>query len=250
MILLEKFEKQGIWLFKHRSFLPLIVLLIGLLIYVNNELYPGPVTLEDTVYESYYEFFCLSISLLGLVIRMLTVGYTPSNTSGRNTCEQVADSLNTTGMYSMVRHPLYLGNFFMWLGPALLTGHFWFIISFCFFYWLYYERIMFAEEQFLKRKFGAIYTAWANVLPAFIPDFRKYKSPDLAFSWKKVLKKEKNGLFATFIVFVIFDICGNLIKQSGRFNYFLLAGLLITMLTYGVLKYLKMKTQIFDEPGR
>ena len=33
------------------------------------------------------------------------------NTSGRNTHDQVADSLNTSGIYSIVRHPLYVGNF-------------------------------------------------------------------------------------------------------------------------------------------
>ncbi|WP_317038972.1 hypothetical protein ACF3NR_05840 [Vaginella massiliensis] len=52
-------------------------------------------------------------------------------------------------MYSMVRQPLYLSNFLMWIAPAMLTGNFWFIVAFCLFYWVYYERFMYAEEQFL-----------------------------------------------------------------------------------------------------
>jgi len=83
---------------------------------------------------------------LGLFIRAYAVGHTPANTSGRNTKEQLADELNTTGIYSMVRHPLYLGNFFMWLGAAVLTKNGWFIVAFILLYWIYYERIMFAEE--------------------------------------------------------------------------------------------------------
>ncbi|MBZ5858343.1 methyltransferase family protein [Flavihumibacter profundi] len=250
MALLEKFEQDGVWLFKYRSTLPIIILVIGLIVYLFTEINPGPVTLEGTIYEHYYEILCLAFSLLGLFIRVYTVGHTPSNTSGRNTEEQVADSLNTTGIYSIVRHPLYLGNFFMWLGPALLTGHLWFVISFCLFYWLYYERIMFAEEQFLRRKFGTMYTDWAENRPAFIPDFKNFVKPNLPFSWKKVMKQEKNGLLAVFLVFLGFDIVGNLIRHSTDFNDFLIAGTILTLLLYVVFKYLDKWTRVFSEEGR
>lgn len=250
MTLLEMFEKQGNWLFRYRSFLPIVILVVGILVYVENKLYPGNYSLEGSAYLVYYELFCLAVSFFGLFIRIYTVGYTPSNTSGRNTKEQVADCVNTTGMYSFVRHPLYLGNFFMWLGPALLTAHFWFIVSFCFFYWLYYERIMFAEEQFLKRKFGTAYTDWASKHPAFIPKFACFKKPDLCFSWKKVVKKEKNGLLAIFLVFSLFDILGNLVQKSVDFNYYLLGALALTLLSYLILKYLKSNTNLLNEAGR
>ena len=154
MALQEEFEKQGLWLFTYRSILPLIILVIGTILYLRTEIYPETFVLEETPYEIYYETICLLVSLFGLVIRIYTVGHSAKNTSGRNTEQQVADSINTTGIYSAVRHPLYLGNFFMWLGPAMLTGNFWFIIAFGLFYWVYYERIMFAEEQFLRKKFG------------------------------------------------------------------------------------------------
>ncbi|MDA3779075.1 MAG: methyltransferase [Bacteroidales bacterium] len=144
MALQEEFEQQGNWLFRYRGILPLIILFIGFLIYLRTEIYPETFFLENTSFEIYYEMSCLLISLIGLGIRVFTVGRTPKNTSGRNVSKQVADTLNTTGIYSLVRHPLYVGNFFMWLGPALLTGNFWCIISFCFLYWISYERIMFA----------------------------------------------------------------------------------------------------------
>lgn len=154
MALQEELEKQGVWLFRYRSYLPLVVLLIGTILYLRTEIYPDIFFLEETPYEIFYEMGCLLVSLLGLFIRIYTVGHTPKNTSGRNVKNQLADYLNTTGSYSVVRHPLYVGNFLMWLGPALITGNLWFIVAFCFFYWIYYERIMFAEEQFLRKKFG------------------------------------------------------------------------------------------------
>lgn len=251
MALQEEFEEQGIWLFKYRSFLPLVVLFIGTALYLRTEIYPETFILEETPYEIYYEMFALFISIIGLFIRVYTVGHTPKNTSGRNTkAGQVADSLNTSGIYSIVRHPLYLGNFLMWFGPAMVTGHFWFIVAFCFFYWVYYERIMFAEEQFLRRKFGLNYLEWSKNVPAFIPKFRNFRKSELPFSWKKVLKKEKNGLFALFLIFFAFDISGEIIENQTNYNYFLIAMCILTGLSYVVLKYLKKKTDVLNELNR
>src|SRR5205085_1751915 len=108
-----------------------------------------------SIHESSFQIGCFFISMIGLIIRIYTVGYSAENTSGRNTHGQVADSLNTKGIYSVVRNPLYLGNFFMWLGLAMLSFNFWFVISFIFFYILYYECIIYAYYYFLNRKFTA-----------------------------------------------------------------------------------------------
>ncbi len=251
MALQEEFEEQGNWLFKYRSFLPLIVLFIGTALYLRTEIYPETFILKETPYEIYYEAITLIISLIGLFVRVYTVGHTPKNTSGRNTKQGlVADALNTTGIYSVVRHPLYLGNFLMWFGPAMLTGHFWFIIAFILFYCVYYERIMFAEEQFLRRKFEARYLEWSKNVPAFIPNFRNFKKSDLPFSWKKVLKKEKNGLFALFLIFCVFDLAGEFVNNTTDYNYFLIAMCLVIGFSYIVIKYLKKRTDLLNELDR
>lgn len=248
MTLKEKIEKQGNYLFKHRSKLPLIILVIGTYVYYQTETNSNIFFLEDTPYEIYYETLCLLISLFGLFIRIYTVGYTPANTSGRNTAQgQVADSLNTTGAYSIVRHPLYLGNFLIWLGICLLTGNLWFIIAFCLLFWIYYERIMFAEEEFLRNKFDNEYLEWANKTPAFIPKFKQFAKPIIPFSWKKVLKKEKDGLLALFLVFTFFNILGKLVDTDDSYNFYLLPICGIVIIIYIVLKILKYKTKILYE---
>ena len=251
MALQEEFEQQGNWLFKYRSFLPLIILIIGTALYLRTEIYPETFILEETPYEIYYEMFALIISLIGLFIRVYTVGHTPKNTSGRNTKQgQVADTLNTSGMYSIVRHPLYLGNYLMWLGPAMLTGHFWFIVAFTLFYCVYYERIMYSEEQFLRTKFGKQYLEWSKNVSAFFPNFKNFEKPNLPFSWKKVLKKEKNGFFALFLIFCVFDISGEIIQNTTDYNYFLIGMCVFSGLSYIVLKYLKKRTELLNEPNR
>ena len=250
MALIEEFEKRGNWLFRYRGILPLIIFLAGIILYMLTKIHPEKYFLEDTQFSAFYPYLCFLVSIFGLFIRSYTMGRTPKNTSGGNVKKQVAGKLNTTGSYSLVRHPLYVGNFFMWLGPTLLTGHLWFIIVFCLIYWLYYERIMFAEEQFLRGKFGAAYLEWAEKVPAFLPHFKGFKVPDLPFSWKKVLKKEKNVFAAVFLVFMVFDIAGVLVVNSREINYFFAGGFLFSALSYVIIKILKKNTALLDDPGR
>jgi hypothetical protein len=67
---------------------------------------------------------------------------------------------------------------------------------------------MYAEEQFLRKKFGIQYVEWSKNVPAFIPKVHQFRKSDLPFSIRKVLKKEKNGLFALFLIFCFFDLSG------------------------------------------
>jgi len=247
MALIEQMESQGTWLFKYRGILPLIIFIIGALIFLRNESDPSFWIVEGTSYEIIYELGCLMVSLLGFAIRIYTVGYSADNTSGRNTERQVADVLNTRGIYSIMRNPLYVGNFFMWLGIAMLTGDFWFTVSFILFYFLYYERIIFTEEQFLRNKFGETYLLWAASTPIIVPKFSSFIKSHNPFSWKKVLRQEKNGLAALFLIFCAFDVAGELVKGARDYNEPLLVAGLVSVLIYFVLKFLKYNTTLLKE---
>lgn len=203
MALVHEFERSGNWLFKRRSWLPVFIIIAGILImYLGNR--------QAIVFNLRDELIFLGVSILGQVIRILTVGFAPRNTSGRNTVNgQIADELNVTGIYSIIRHPLYLGNFFMWLGPALFLRSVWFAVVFGLLYWLYYERIMFAEEQFLRRKFGDIYDSWSEKVHSFIPWSFKYISPELPFSMRNMLKREYNSFVNIFVIFTLLDLFRN-----------------------------------------
>ena len=251
MELVKEFDKQGNWLFKYRGVLPIIILGVGLVVYAyrvweHTHFSALPYTSTE------YQFLCLAVGLFGQVIRILTVGFTPKNTSGRNTQEQVADTLNTSGIYSVVRHPLYVGNFFMFLGVAMLTANTWFIVAFVLAYWLYYERIMYTEERFIEGKFGDKFRAWAAVTPAIIPYFGQWKNPNLEFNLKKVLRQEKNGFAALFILFFIFDVVGeyilygNITFRNAHWLYLGVGGAIL----YLILKVLKNSTKVLQDEGR
>jgi len=248
MALTEQMQGQGTWLFKHRGVLPLIIFLIGVCLFLKNESSPENWILKKEIQQYIYELSCLIISIIGFLIRVYTVGYSRPNTSGRNTKQQVADELNTTGIYSVVRNPLYVGNFFMWLGIAMLTGNFWFIVAFILFYFLYYERIIFTEEEFLKHKFGDIYLNWAKKTPIIVPKFSLFIKSEFIFNWKKVLRQEKNGFAALMIIFCLFDIAGELIKEKPNVNETLQSLGIFSILTYLVLKFVKYKTKLLQDP--
>jgi protein-S-isoprenylcysteine O-methyltransferase Ste14 len=246
MALREEFEKKGNWLFRWRSYMPLIMVII-LIASLRNFHYLDKSEQMDELWET----FCLCVSFFGLAIRIITIGYTPRGTSGRNTKEQIAESLNTKGIYSVVRHPLYLGNFFIWLG-IVLFAHQWMLTLVCILsFWLYYERIMFAEEAYLRNKFGKVFENWAEVTPAFIPDLKKWEKADLSFSVRNVLKREYNGFFVIILSMTLLELTGNIFAEGKpqldmMWNIILGVGFLI----WFTLRTLKKKTMLLHVEGR
>ena len=243
MALQEEFELQGKFLFRYRGVIPIVVLILGLVAHIVHVI---NTVKSDSVISDFYYYFCLFVSLLGLGIRIYTVGYTPGNSSGRNTKEQRAETLNSTGIYSIVRHPLYVGNFFMWSGLALLSQNIWFLLAFIFMYWVYYERIMFAEEQFLRKKFGMAYLAWAEKTPAFIPRFAGFKKPVTAFKIWKVIKQEKTGFALVFLLYFLFYQINLFIQMEKiliHFNFWFYA-MAVSLIAYILIKISEKKTKV------
>jgi len=219
---------------------------LGLLAMRGSRLPFGSVALDHL-----WEGVCLAVSGLGFALRVWTVGHTPAGTSGRNTREQVAETLNTTGLYSVVRHPLYLGNFFMGLGIALFPRSWWLVGIYSMAFWLYYERIMFAEEAFLEERFGDQFVAWARRTPAFLPRPRQYIPAELTFSWRSVLRREYSGLLVVLTAMFLLEVAGDF-STSGRLRLdpYWVALLGAGAVVWAVLRTLRKRTKVLDAPGR
>ncbi|MBI5893053.1 MAG: DUF1295 domain-containing protein [Deltaproteobacteria bacterium] len=248
MTLRERLEKQGNWLFKWRSYLPLLIFPVLLIALENSDyLKQNMGEFVDDIYET----FCLAVSFSGLIIRCLVIGYIPEGTSGRNTKNQKAETLNTTGIYSIVRHPLYLGNFIIFLGIILFPQVWWFILIAILAFWLYYERIIFAEEEFLLKKFGHMYLEWAKKTPAFFPNIKNWQQPNLPFSFKNVLKREYSAFFGIIASLTFLEVAGDLFVE-GKLDFDLPWEILfaIGLMTYLTLRTLKKKTELLNVVGR
>lgn len=248
MALREDFEKQGAWFFKWRSYLPFVCMPIVLLA-LRKSGYIERVY-GDTV-DLIWGFLCFGFSLIGFAIRILVAGYVPRGTSGRNTQSQVAETLNTTGMYSVVRNPLYLGNFFMVMGAVLFIQVWWLALIVTVGFWIYYERIVFTEEEFLRKKFGSLFLDWAEKTPFIVPRLKNWQKPSLPFALKTVLRREFSTFFSLVCTFTFLDFATNLCAK-GKFGLRSSWAIVfaIGFLTYFTLLFLKKKTKVLNVSGR
>lgn len=209
-MLTNELPEQGRFLFRWRSFLPLLMLPLAV-VAVSRFRYPFASHTADLVLE----FGCFAIALVGLGVRVMTVGYVPRGTTGRGTKRMRAESLNTTGMYSIVRHPVYLGNFIIFAAFLINLSQWWLVLVGTLAYILYYERIMMAEEAFIAERHGDRYREWAARTPAILPNPAKWVKPEGRFSWRSVVRREFTTLYLIIAVFTAIEL-GTEYAELGR----------------------------------
>lgn len=253
MRLFERMAEDGKTLFRWRSYIPL--LFIAPLMLAFQESAHMEALMGDAA-EDVWVLFSFAIALAGLALRAYTVGFVPAGTSGRNAKAQRAERLNTTGMYSIVRNPLYLANFIILLGVVLSLKVWWLAVIVTLAFFAYMERIIMAEEAFLSEKFGTDYAAWCAKTPVILPKLSLWQKPDMPFSIKTVLKREYQGLLAIVTAFFTMEIVSDFVFEKDSFSdwisddkeWVLIYGLVIFCCL--TLRYLKKHTTLLHVAGR
>ena len=205
MLLHDKMVQEGHTLFRWRSYLPFLLLAYMAPTMIQYDYFLGSPTANLV-----WALFCFAVATAGFLVRCAVVGYSHDGASGRNTKEQVARALNTDGIYSLTRNPLYFGNFLMILGVILWVHDIWLLTIYLLAFYVYYERIIMTEESFLTEKFGDEYREWASRTPAFWPRLARPRTPALPFSLKRVLRKEPSSFLGLVVAFVLLDALSNL----------------------------------------
>ena len=246
MALQEEFETTGEYFFQWRSYLPLAM--AGLFILALAQFW-YPFNGRDL--NLAWDGGCLAVALAGQAVRFFTVGFVPRGTSGRNTRGQVAETLNTTGMYAVVRNPIYLGNFIIWFGLSLFMKSVWFTTVIVLFFTIFYERIIFREEAFLRQKFGGVFMEWADATPVIIPQFKNWRPPSLPFSFKSAIVREYGTFFAIITTFTVLEVLAGLFNSRQLtldpvwVKLFIFSGAF-----YLTIRYLKKKTKVLATDNR
>ncbi|HET6564972.1 MAG TPA: isoprenylcysteine carboxylmethyltransferase family protein, partial [Xanthomonadales bacterium] len=120
--------------------------------------------------------------------------------------------LATTGAYSLVRHPLYLGNFLILVGFAIAGANWVVVLIVIFFFWFYYPAAIRYEDTKLERIFGDAWREWSANTPAMFPTSFGWKANADA-EWNARQSLKRNG---EFIISVYLLICAAvLLYRSG-----------------------------------
>ena len=262
MALKQSLEKNGNVLFRYRGQIPLFVFILGLpFIYFtyftdNYKLFSQFFGSGLSCFWTTISILSIVVSLLGIVTRAYTIGTTPRGTSGRNREKQVANQLNTKGIYSVVRHPLYVGNYLMWAGLLIFVANIYlFIIAFCYIGSIT-KGLCLPKNVIWKTVWRRFYSMVVESA-CFCAGFQQFEKGDIPFSFKSVLRREYSGAFAITLCFTLVDYIRyyaitlqDNIMQPQWIRLSLLCLAVMAVLTI-VLRTLKHYTPILNRaPGR
>jgi protein-S-isoprenylcysteine O-methyltransferase Ste14/phosphohistidine phosphatase SixA len=137
--------------------------------------------------EEFWDLFCLTVAFAGIAVRATIAGYG----QGADIENGVSKTrLDVTGLYSIVRHPAYIGNFLILLAVMLLFKSAIFAALGAVVAFLYYERLTLRREKLLLDKHGDAFRQWAEKTPAFLPKPSLWQAPAEPFSFRQALRRE------------------------------------------------------------
>ncbi|HVX39748.1 MAG TPA: isoprenylcysteine carboxylmethyltransferase family protein [Gemmatimonadaceae bacterium] len=160
----------GAVLFRNRSWLPVPFLLVALLAPAEP--------------RGIYWIIGGVLIVFGEWIRLAGVAAAGTVTRRRSRDVQ---RLVTYGIFRWVRNPLYVGNFFIWMGFVVISGVLWFLPVAIVIFALEYTLIVAYEEGVLESIFGQEYLDYKRTTPRWVPKppaVRENGPHDWGEAWK------------------------------------------------------------------
>lgn len=221
--------RLGKFLFRFRSFTPLPLIALTFLLFEPKSPAAG------------WTWAGLAVALLGEAVRIASVGFAGSGTSGRESFLK-ADSLNATGLYSLARNPLYWGNVLIFAGLLAAYANPAALAVFAAFLFLQYHFIILAEESFLRERHGQAYEEYRRRVRRWLPRIAGWAPPAGPFDWRKVLFKENDSCFNLLLAFLLILAWKQRTFSGGvRRAPLLIALAVLLVLLYAGVKILKKR---------
>jgi protein-S-isoprenylcysteine O-methyltransferase Ste14 len=139
-------------MFRNRGWLPVLFLIVPLLA-------PGHLSARRWIIGGVVIAFGEAIRLAGVA-----AAGTETRRRSRN-----VQRLVTYGIFSWVRNPLYVGNFLVWMGFAVISGVLWFLPVAALIFAIEYTLIVRYEEGVLETIFGQEYLTYKQRTPRWFP---------------------------------------------------------------------------------
>jgi hypothetical protein len=137
-----------------------------------------------------YFWIGTGIIFLGLLVRFWASGYIMKSRV-----------LATNGPYAYTRNPLYLGNFVLGLGIAIMSGSAGLVLYYALAFTILYLGTIKEEQATLEAKFGEAYRDYTSHVPIFFPSLRPY--PGSARQHFSLKQSFKNGEFIRIFGFLL-----------------------------------------------
>jgi len=186
--------RTGEWFFKCRDYTPIPLILL-LLIFSRATALTATLGLMLITFGELFRIY--SVAFIG------TVSRTRSHSTGQK--------LITSGPFSYVRNPLYVGNFGITAGVALLGANVWIFVATIVLFCVQYYFIVRFEEDLLLERFGEEYAEFLRTTPRWIPN-RLPKLEQIVWpdDFSHSLKSEKHTLRTIFILSIILSLRGTM----------------------------------------
>ena len=183
--------RVGAVLFRNRSWLPVPFLLVALLA-------PAHPTAKNWIIGAV-------LIVIGEWIRL--AGVSAAGTVTRRRSRDV-QRLVTYGIFRWVRNPLYVGNFFIWMGFVVISGVIWSLPIAIVIFGIEYSLIVAYEEGVLESIFGREYLDYKATTPRWFP--RPPRQPEQGpHDWGEAWRSEVSTFLQYAALAVVFGI-----KQS------------------------------------
>ena len=178
--------RLGGWLFRHRTIIPLPLVLAVVLIPAGDA---SPAWLVAAI--------GVALTILGEMIRLWAVRYI--GTVSRTRSERLGP-LIAAGPFAIVRNPIYVGNIILWVGFAVAAQLLWLVPIVIALLAIEYHAIVTWEEQLLEARLGEDYRVYTQRVPRWIPGGhrgdRGLRRQQPSFDWRETLFSERGTLVA------------------------------------------------------
>ena len=167
------------WLFRHRSYTPIPLLVFLWVISRTSEawLLAG-----------------VAVAFAGEAIRIWALRHSGPKTRTHRKIR--VDDLVVTGPYSVTRNPLYIGNLVISLGVGVASGQPLVLPVVLAVFVFQYAFIIRAEEAFLEGELGEVYREYKGRVPRVLPRLGGYRAGERRFGWMEILPREVNTIAA------------------------------------------------------
>jgi protein-S-isoprenylcysteine O-methyltransferase Ste14 len=180
--------RAGAILFRHRGWLPVLVLGVPLIA-------PGDMSVRLWVIG-------LALVIVGEAWRLWGVAAAGTTTRRRSRNVQ---RLVTYGPFAWSRNPLYNGNCMIWLGFAVISGVLWFLPIAVVLFAVEYSLIVRFEEGVLESTFGEEYLAYKASVPRWMPRPPRSRSEG-ELDWTQAWRSEISTFLQYALLIVAFLI--------------------------------------------